>query len=95
MQDFLHEYLEAERIGQSYNMSCAKEFPECPVSLYNLFRLSGGTDNPEEIEDPEVSSEQSGRPILGNDLKHIFGSDAQLMDKRLYQTDNPLTYLNS
>ena len=38
----MHEYLEAERVGQavhmSVNMSCSTVYSTCPVSIFNLLR---------------------------------------------------------
>ena len=108
IRDFLHEYLEAERIGQSYNMnmSCAKAFPECPVSQYNLFRLSAAESDENQVDDDDaaenvesVSSQQPPAPdrsTLEDDYNNLFSNaPPQLMDKSLYQTDKPFTYFNS
>lgn len=60
MSDFLHDYLEAERIGQSNDMSCATEFPTCPVSLYNIFR---SYSTPEDKPDGSASdADHSSQP---------------------------------
>ena len=59
MTSFLHEYLEAEHIGQSANMSCAAEFTTCPVSLFNLFKsYSTKEDKPAVIEDEPLTNEE-------------------------------------
>ncbi|XP_046450906.1 uncharacterized protein LOC124198884 [Daphnia pulex] len=59
INDFLHDYIDAEHIGQSHNMTCAGEFRECPVSLYNLFRSDGDSNEIVDDEDDEDESEQS------------------------------------
>ncbi|KAI9563742.1 hypothetical protein GHT06_011206 [Daphnia sinensis] len=41
---FLHDYLEAEKVGRSLNQSCSDSFPRCPLSLIEYFR-SYGTNN--------------------------------------------------
>ena len=57
MASFLHEYLEAEQIGQSANMTCAAGFPTCPVSLFNLFKsYSSSGDEPIIIEDEPLTN---------------------------------------
>lgn len=40
----MHDYLEAEQIGQTGNTTCGAAFPSCPVSLYNLFGAEQGSD---------------------------------------------------
>ncbi len=56
----MHDYIEAEHIGQSTNTTCGKEFPECPVSLYNLFRAHESSNEiPEDDEREENESQES------------------------------------
>lgn len=56
INDFLHDYIEAENVGQSHNMTCVGEFRECPVSLFNLFRSDGDSN---EISDDEDGQDES------------------------------------
>lgn len=40
MTDHLHDYVEAEEFGKNNktSTSCSEMYPECPVSLFNMFR---------------------------------------------------------
>ena len=101
IRDFLHEYLEAEQIGQSHNMSCSKEFLSCPISLYNLFGLYSDTDSSSDSsnqlveDDDEVSSSESPKEqlTLENENKQLIG-DAKLIKERFHDTDKPFNHLN-
>lgn len=55
INDFLHDYLEAEQIGQSSNLTCSAAYSDCPVSLYNLFRARAASDN--VLDDDEDDGE--------------------------------------
>ncbi|XP_065561391.1 uncharacterized protein LOC136027890 isoform X4 [Artemia franciscana] len=52
INDFLHDYLEAERLGQTEEASqetCGSYYPKCPMSLFNLFKSwSTPEDKPAE-----------------------------------------------
>lgn len=62
--EFLREYVEAEYIGQMKNMSCAKEYSSCPVSLFNLF----GSEDVEEDLDHEAVTEE---PVVRDPLQEL------------------------
>lgn len=72
MNDFLHEYIDAEHVGQSGNSTCAAEYRECPISLYNLFRTrvdgSGNVLTYEDDEDDDESEDDDD--YENNELSH-------------------------
>ncbi|KAI9563741.1 hypothetical protein GHT06_011205 [Daphnia sinensis] len=86
INDFLHDYIEAEQIGQSSNMTCAREFSDCPVSLYNLFRSRGDSNEivPDEDEDDESSDtdddEDASELHLGNKSNRLVGHSEEVIN---------------
>lgn len=96
MRDFLHEYLEAEQIGQSQNMSCSNEFPDCPISLYNLFEIYSKTDSSNQLQEEydEVSPESPQEQLTLQNERSWFTSDPNLIEERLHNTDKPFNHLN-
>ena len=65
--DFLHDYLEAEHIGQSTNMTCSKEYASCPISLYNLFQATHGDSNEIDTEDDHHYQNEKQQSELHHD----------------------------
>lgn len=48
----MHDYLEAERVGQADVKSCYAVYPTCPVSLFNFLRTySTPADKPANKQD--------------------------------------------
>lgn len=92
----MHDYLEAEHIGQSSNVTCASAFPKCPISLYNLLGDQEDFDD-NLVEDVEQDDESSlkkshhykkhtniNQPDHYEHLKHAVGElgiDGQFLDE--------------
>ena len=92
LNDFLHEYLEAERVGQSQNLSCSRSYSTCPVSLFNLFRSYGEPDN-QHLEE-EVSTEIPNQGLHNEELITAAYDDI-VGNKQPFKTDRPFDHINS
>ena len=45
----MHEYLDAQRLGQTDSNSCPKAYPSCPMSFFNMMRTySTPADKPHD-----------------------------------------------
>ena len=100
----MHDYIEAEHIGQSHNMTCAGEFPECPVYLYNLFRSDEDSndivdDEDEEDENDDVTDvhEDSTGPHSKNKSHEVLDHSNQdhLDGHILVENERPYTIMNT
>lgn len=104
LSDFLHDYLEAEQIGQSHNMSCSAEYPSCPVSLYNLFRTYSNEQASDQfLHDNNVAEDEEDltHPLDVDSPNHHHPLDAHHAHhqkiKKLphHETERPFDYINS
>lgn len=94
INDFLHEYIDAEQIGQSSNMTCAREFSDCPISLYNLFRSSRGYSNEMELDEDEenessdtVDGEEASELHLENNSNRLVDHSEEVTNHFLVEKD--------
>ncbi|XP_032790698.1 uncharacterized protein LOC116927754 [Daphnia magna] len=94
INDFLHEYIDAEQIGQSSNMTCAREFSDCPISLYNLFRSSRGDSNEMELDEDEenessdtVDGEEASELHLENNSNRLVDHSEEVTNHFLVEKD--------
>ena len=85
-------------------MTCAGEFPECPVSLYNLFRSDEDSndivdDEDEEDENDDVTNvhEDSTGPHSKNKSHEVLDhSNRDHLDGQiLVENERPYTIMNT
>lgn len=95
LSDFLHDYLEAEQIGQSHNMSCSAEYPSCPVSLYNLFRTYNNEQTSDQFlhDNNAADEEEDLTPPL--DVNHHHPNQHKIKKWPHHHTERPFDYINS
>ena len=80
-------------------MSCSNEFPDCPISLYNLFRIYSETDSSNQLVEEnnienEVTSESPLEQSHFQNKDKWLSSDPKLIEERLHKTDKPFNYWN-
>ena len=94
MNDFLHEYIEAEQIGQSVNTTCFREYSrKCPISLYNLFQASSKTSENELDEDDNEDYESEEFKECSNEKKDSNNSSSANFHGQHTLLDNHISHI--
>ena len=73
--NFLHDYQEAQHVGQSLlNTTCVDFFPRCPISVFELFQsygVGGSTGSSEQPMEQEIEKVTiTPKPFAESETQH-------------------------
>lgn len=91
----MHDYLEAERVGQADVTSCSSVYLTCPVSLFNLLRTySTPADKPASLAnnqnqrdpiDPGLVEDDDESSPLSDDGNNYYYPNDDTVNKRVQE----------